>query len=186
MDETALIERCRARDREAQRELYEEYSRRIYNLALRMTRNADDAFEIAQDTFVRVFERIDSFDRRSQFGTWLHRIATNEALQLLRRRKIRQKHLRLFTETRPVHTDENPATDYQDLEEALARLTDEARAILLLRYQEGLDYAAIAEVFDCRPGTVASRLSRARAELRRNLDDSGATTEEKALREHPT
>ena len=121
MDETALIERCRAREREAQRELYQKYSRRIYNLALRMTRNADDAFEIAQDTFVRAFERIDSFDRRSQFGTWLHRIATNEALQLLRHRKIRQKHLRLIAESRTAQTDHNPETDYEDLEEALAR-----------------------------------------------------------------
>lgn len=186
MDETALIERCRAREREAQRELYQKYSRRIYNLALRMTRNADDAFEIAQDTFVRAFERIDSFDRRSQFGTWLHRIATNEALQLLRHRKIRQKHLRLIAESRTAQTDHNPETDYEDLEEALARLSGEARAILLLRYQEGFDYAAIGEVLGCPPGTVASRLSRARAELRRYLDDSGATAEGKGMSKHPT
>ena len=92
MTERELVELCRRGDRQAQRALYDQTAEAIYRLALRMTRNADDAFDVAQDTYVRAFTRIEQFDGRSSLATWLHRIAVNEALQLLRRRKNEQHH----------------------------------------------------------------------------------------------
>ncbi|RME38752.1 MAG: sigma-70 family RNA polymerase sigma factor, partial [Planctomycetota bacterium] len=86
-EERDLIARCRQGDRNARRTLFERTSDRIYRLLLRMTGNADDAFDLAQETYLRAFTEIGKFDGRSNVATWLYRIAVNEALQCLRRRR---------------------------------------------------------------------------------------------------
>ncbi len=171
MSERELVELCRRGDRQAQRAIYDRTAEAIYRLALRMTRNADDAFDVAQDTYVRAFTRIQQFDGRSSLATWLHRIAVNEALQLLRRRRNEQHHLRLIPAVEECETTPPSDDRKADLENAMADLPPTDRAILLLRYQQGLDYRQIAQALDCQPGTVASRLNRARTRLRALLAD---------------
>jgi RNA polymerase sigma-70 factor (ECF subfamily) len=185
VDEAEVIERCRRGEPDARRELYEQYSERIYRLALRTMRNADDAFDVTQDAFVRAFAGIESFDGRSGLGTWLYRIAVNEALQRLRRRRIEQKHLKLLEREAQSHQPRNSDVDGPDLEAALAELSDQARTILLLKYQEGLDYARIAQALGCAAGTVASRLSRARDQLRQLLENPARGGEESVRSRHP-
>lgn len=185
MTETELIEKCRRGERDAQRELYERHVPQIHRLMLRMAGNREDAFDLTQQTFVRAFERISSFDGRAGLGTWLYRIAANEALQLFRRRRGERKHLRVLAEERFTSGAAGTASHGVDLEAALARLSDEGRAILLLRYQESLSYDRIAAVLDCAPGTVASRLNRARAQLRALLEEADDSREEPSLHEHP-
>lgn len=185
MDEAEVIERCRRGEPDARREFYEQYSERIYRLALRMMRNADDAFDVTQDAFVRAFAGIESFDGRSGLGTWLYRIAVNEALQRLRRRRIEQKHLKLLEREVQSRQPRDLDVDGPDLETALAELSDQSRTILLLKYQEGLDYARIAQVLGCAAGTVASRLSRARDQLRQLLENPARGGEESARSGHP-
>ena len=167
VNDLEIIQRCRVGDREAQRQVFEKTSPRVYRLLLRMTGNPDDALDLAQETFVKGFQRLDQFDGRSAaIATWFYRIAVNEALQFRRRQstgtlKLQARAPRQRAEAR------RPTTDLRlDMEDALARLPPDDRALLLLRYQEGLDYRAIAEVLECAEGTVASRLNRARERLR--------------------
>jgi len=185
LDEQRLIDGVRRGDREAQREVYSRTSERIYRLLLRMTRNPDDAFDLAQETYIRAFTHIAQFDGRSAFSTWLCGIAVHEGLQFLRRTTQRRTR-----ESNPSAAPTDPASDNNqlskriDIEEALAAVGDEDKAILLLRYQEGLDYAAIAEIAGCPQGTVASRLSRARDRLRELLRASYGGSEENNDMEH--
>ena len=185
MDEVDLIEGCSRGDRSAQHELYNRFGERIHRLTLRLTGNAQDAFDLTQDTFVRAFQRISSFDGRSGIGTWLYRIATNEALQLFRKWGTEQRHLKVLAEQRATATPKNQPTARQEVEDALARLSEPRRAILILKYQEGLSYDEIAEVLEIAPGTVASRMNRARAELRAILSGGPAPSEETAEQPHP-
>lgn len=147
--------------------LYARTCDRVYRVLLRILRNPDDAFDVAQDAYLRAFGAIDRFDGTSSVDTWLYRIAVNEALQLLRRRK---QHGRLLRE-RPEGRTQSEDDDVRlDVEEAVAKLPKDERALVVLRYFEGLTYAEMAEVLDRPAGTIASGLNRARAMLREYLD----------------
>ncbi len=162
-----LVKRCREGDRQAQRELYDRTVERVYRLLLRLANNnRDDAFDLTQDTYVRVFTQIDRFDGRSRFETWLYRIAVNEGLQFLRDAGRRRSRARTVARIDRAESHEHEVTAKIDLDRALARLDDTDRTILLLRYQVGLDYHAIAAATDLAEGTVGSRLNRARKKLR--------------------
>lgn len=172
VNDRILVQQCLAGDGEAQRQLYERTSVRIYRLLLRMTGNADDASDLAQETYVKGLQRLDQFDGRSAVASWFYRIAVNEALQFRRRQGVGTVKLQEIAPTRPTEA-ERPRTDLRvDLEDALAELPADDRALLLLRYQEELDYRGIAEVLECAEGTVASRLNRARDRLREILRKS--------------
>lgn len=186
MTEAELVQRCRNREREAQRELYARTSERIYRLLVRMTGSRDAAFDLAQDTYLRAFTHIDQFDGRASLATWLYRIATTQALQYLRRARRARLNQDGTPAERPAELTGDPSTTRLDVREALAGLEPVDRAMLLLRYQEGLDYRAIAQVADCAEGTVASRLNRARARLRERLGSSYVPREESNAVEHQT
>jgi len=172
VDELELIKRCQAGDRDARRQVFEQTSGRIFGVCLRLTGNTDDAAELAQDTYVRGFERLGQFDGRSSLASWFYRIAINEALQFRRRRKLGKAKLQALAAQRTSQARE-PTTDLcLDVEQALRRLSTEDQAVLVLRYQEGLDYRGMAKVLECAVGTVASRLNRARDRLRELLRKS--------------
>lgn len=166
MEDRFLIERCLAGEREAQRQLFEQTSVRIYRLLLRMTGNPDDAADLTQETYFKGLQRLDQFDGRSAIASWFYRIAVNEALQFRRRQGVGTVKLQAVAPNQPTEA-QRPRTDLElDMESALAELAPDDRALLLLRYQEELDYRGIAEALDCAEGTVASRLNRARDKLR--------------------
>jgi len=131
-----------------------------------MTGNAEDAADLTQETYIKGLQRLDQFDGRSAVASWFYRIAVNEALQFRRRLAIGTSKLQNITPGRPEDGDAPEADLRVDLEDALAELPADDRAVLLLRYQEELDYRDMAEVLECAEGTVASRLSRARDRLR--------------------
>lgn len=185
INERELVARCRNGDREAQRLVYADTCERIYRLLLRMTRNADDAFDLSQDTYVRAFERMDRFDGRSSLATWLYRIAVNEALQFLRRSKSTRAHLQAATVASHAADNGEQIVARLDVNAALDTADPEDRAILLLRYQQGLDYRAISGVLECAEGTVASRLNRARGRLAQLLGGEYASSEEPKVAVHP-
>lgn len=181
-----LVERCRNGDREALREVLDSTSPQLYRLLLRMTGNAEDAADLIQETFVKGFTRLDQFDGRSAMATWFYRIAVNEALLFRRRQSLTALKLRELATLAPrkagtTHNDLN-----LDMRAALATLSADDQAALLLRYQEGLDYRAIAQILDCPAGTVASRLNRARDRLRAVLQRDYGPQEESGARAHPT
>jgi RNA polymerase sigma-70 factor, ECF subfamily len=164
--EKTIIQGCREGDREAQRELYELTCDRIYSLLLRMTRSEQDAFDLAQDTYVRVFERIHQFTGASGLATWVYRIAVNEGLQFLRRRRRRGSTLLERQELLVPTAGEADADGRLDVGMAVDRLPELERTLITLKYFEGLDYAQMAEVLDRPAGTIASGLNRARNLLR--------------------
>ena len=186
MTEQDLLERCRDGDREAQRELYDRTSGPVYRLLLKMTASPDDAFDLAQETYLKAFTRINQFDGRSSVATWLYRVAVNEALQLLRRAGRTRDRLQEMAPEQCAGSNIEQSSLKLDMNDALGTLGPNDRAMLLLRYQEGLDYRAIAEVVGCASGTVASRLNRARGNLREILRKSYGLREEKGHGDHPT
>lgn len=167
-----LVAACQRGDREAQRKLFEQHHGDVYRLMVRMV-GQQDAGDLTQQTFVKVFRVISQFTGKSRFETWLFRVATNEALQHLRRNKRRA--------TRPI--EHEPSDDRQNhqqaaenremLEVALERLDPELRSIFLLRELNGLSYDEISEIAQIPSGTVGSRLNRARRDLQQHLRDLG-------------
>ena len=168
--ENEIVEGCRRGDRQAQREFYARTCDRVYRVLLRMLRNHDDASDVAQDTYIRAFAAIGKFDGSSSVDTWLYRIAVNEALQLLRRRKRQGRLLREHSDYSERRPDQPPNEARLDVEEAVTGLPEDESAMIVLRYYEGLSYAQMAEVLDKPAGTIASGLNRARAMLKERLE----------------
>ena len=155
--------------RESQRQIYVKYRDRVYRLMFHMVGSfyADD---LTQQVFMRVFQNLDKFQRRSSFSTWLFRVASNEALQFLRRNH-REWQLPSPWECTDKRSSATDQVDNQELlEYALSRLDPQLRAVFLLREIEGLVYYDIAMALDIAEGTVASRLNRARRCLRELIE----------------
>jgi RNA polymerase sigma-70 factor (ECF subfamily) len=188
IDDTVLVERCRRGDTEAMERLILKYQDRVYNVILKICHNEDDAAELTQDTFVKVIEKIGSFESRSGFYTWVFRIAVNLTLNFCTRRaRFGVEPLRIDAgeyerakgQLRQYLADDNspdPAAIAEKkelcnlVEGSLVKLDDGQRAVIILRDVEGMSYEQIAGVLDIELGTVKSRLSRARGSLREILE----------------
>jgi len=134
-----------------------------------MTGNREEALDLSQDIFIRVFEKIGEFRGESALGTWIHRIAVNTVLHHLRSaRRGRAATDRVREKASPYAETPDPDLS-MDLDVVLADLSDEERAILLLRYQQELSYTEIAQVLEIPIGTVGSRLNRAREQMRKRM-----------------
>lgn len=169
---TDIVSACQQGDRSAQRALYEEFHRQVYRLAKRMV-GQGDADDLAQEIFLRVFQKIGQFDNRSEFPTWLYRVATNECLQHLRSR-AKKSEATLPDEVRSSSTPSSPPLDDNELlQVALDRLEPDLRSIFLLREVEELNYCELSKTLEISEGTVASRLNRARKQLRQHLVELG-------------
>ena len=163
-----LLVACGNGDRESLRQLYEFYQKPVYRLAYRLV-GAQEADDLTQQIFLRLFQKIDQFAGRSRFRTWLYRLAVNECLQHLRRRK-RKVDGKLIEE--PADSSINEAVrgeQHELLEHALSQLEPELRTIFLLKEVEQLSYTELAETLEIPEGTVASRLNRARTQLKTSL-----------------
>ena len=182
-DDRGLVRAAQKGDEHAFRELVERYQRRIYQLALGMTKDPDDAMDIAQETFVRVHKYLPSFKGDSSFFTLTYRIATNLCLDA-QRKKGRTERVDVAEGDEaeieaamdpPSHALAGPQRQALNeelkgkLDEALAGLSENHRAILLLREVEGLSYEELARVLDIRKGTVMSRLFHARLKMQNKL-----------------
>jgi RNA polymerase sigma-70 factor, ECF subfamily len=180
-DEAELIRKAKRGDKEAFGVLVGRYQRRVVGVALAVVHNQDDALELAQETFVRAYENLSSFESRSSFSTWLYRIAANLAIDL-RRREGRHSFVRGDEAESEIDRLPSPIGDSfaefsrielnHRLRSALDELTPEHRAVILLREVEGLGYEEISEVLQCPRGTVMSRLHYARNKLRSILKPS--------------
>jgi RNA polymerase sigma-70 factor (ECF subfamily) len=186
VDDHELVLAARKGDRDAFRTLFERYHRRAYALALGVLRHADDALDVVQDAFVKAHKYLDKFEGNSSFYTWLYRIVMNLAIDHLR------KHRRVkpveFDEARleEAHVDEgllprilggNPGRALLDkeirrrIDAALDELSDNHRAVLVMRELEGLSYEEMAQAMGCSKGTIMSRLFHARRNMQKRLLD---------------
>jgi RNA polymerase sigma-70 factor (ECF subfamily) len=177
------LEALRAGNRSEFARLVETYSALIYRLALRMLDDPQDAEDVLQETFIKAFRHLGGFDGRSSLSTWLYRIATNEALMMLRRRK----HPSISIDE-PLETDTEieepvqivdwccmPETELMSsearayMDKAVEQLQPALRAVFLLRDIEGLSTEETSQVLDLSEAAVKTRLSRARMRLRELL-----------------
>jgi RNA polymerase sigma-70 factor, ECF subfamily len=183
--EAGWLARARKGDPDAFGEFFNVYHARLHAVVSRIVINADDARDIAQRSWVKAWQKLDSFKGDSSFYTWLCRIATFTALDHLRSRKRRGEveyldELGDASEGRNVSARAGDRPDRamqkteirERFEAALVHLSDKHRTALILREVEGLSYADIARAMECRIGTVMSRIFNARKIIQQHLKDA--------------
>ena len=152
--------------------LYERHNRRVYSLCLRMTQNASEAEDLAQEVFIQLFRKIGSFRGESAFTTWLHRLTVNQVLMHFRKRGVRMEQTTEDGETpvQVVHGTENPmqmpVVDRIALDKAISQLPPGYRTVFILHDVEGHEHEEIARMLGCSVGTSKSQLHKARMKLR--------------------
>jgi len=177
LDEPALVRAAQQGDAAAFTDIVRRYQKAVYRVAYGLTRNAADADDLAQETFVRAWRALDRFRPDEPLYPWLSRIAINLSYSLFRRRKRRPETSiePLIEAGRQWAGEEDPERDAEHRErdakiaESFGELKEDHRAVLVLRVVEGLSYEEIARTLNVPVGTVMSRLSRARSELRAGL-----------------
>lgn len=190
MDEKELVQRAAEGDPKAFEQLVMQYQKPVYNLALRMSCNEDDAFDLSQEAFLRAWRGLRFFKFESAFSTWLYRLTSNVCIDFLRRKKrantvslnfldddneqqeLAQPDPSPGPEEQAVRTDER-----ERIAQALNELEPEYRQALTLCAINGLSYIEIAEVLEIPAGTVKSRISRAREKMRLKLQQGGNKTD---------
>lgn len=174
-DDPALVLRCREGDRDAFERLVIRYQKPVFNVALRMLRNRQDALDVAQTAFLKAFEHLADYDPAFRFYSWLYRIAINESLNALALRKPRGELDANAADERPgPDRDAEGDQTLRAIEDALMLLSPELRTVVVLRHITQLSYEDIAEALGLPEKTVKSRLHSARERLRDHLRQCGA------------
>jgi RNA polymerase sigma-70 factor (ECF subfamily) len=175
-----LISRALAGDNGAFEELFEQYRNLVYKTATLMLDDPQDAEDVLQEVFVRVYRSLDTYDpSRGAFTTWLHRLTTNACLNWHRRRKRRPRLVdmsRVDPSRLTQPSSDVRAAESMDVRAALRGLNDRLRVTVVLRYGWDMTYAEIARVLDLPVGTVKSRLHRALNLLAVGLNSEGEGT----------
>lgn len=174
-DDGTLVQRSLDGERAAFEELVVRYQRPVYNAALRLLRDPEEAKDVAQTTFLNVFEHLADYDPSYKFYSWIYRIAVNESLNTLGKRKP-------LEEISGEEVDDSPGPDRHAeseqtrgaIEGALMRINPELRSVVVLRHVMHLSYEDMAETLAVPEKTVKSRLYSARQQLRTLLTHEGA------------
>ena len=183
-EETQLIRRAQCGDRDAFAQLLKRFKQPVYHQALRMVGHAEDAADLTQEVFLKVWQGLPSFQGDSTFSTWLYRLVSNACVDLLRRDGRRRASAGPSLDDEELNLDvPDPAPSPQDaaerqelreeIERGLSALSPEHREVLILREIHQLRYDEIADSLSLDVGTVKSRISRARKQLRNFLLKSG-------------
>lgn len=187
-EDAELVERAQDGDREAFGQLVKRYQEKVYSICYGKVKDEQDAMDVTQDVFVKVFRYLENFEQESSFYTWLYRITVNTSIDFLRKqsRKAQVDYDDSIKSEEDVEGNEllmpsrlgvNPDEAFgrkelrQKMLEALESLSEKHRTILNLREVEGLSYKEMAEVLDISKGTVMSRLYHARQYFQEALDD---------------
>lgn len=193
-EEFRLIRAVKRGSAEAFEQLYNENQSRVYALALRMCGNEQDALDVSQEAFLKAYRSLDSFRGDCAFSTWLYRLTANAATDLLRSRKSgkvvsleelqeREEGFDLPDRAPTPEEETQQRESRMELSEALQALSEDSRKILLLRELGGMSYEELAKELSIEPGTVKSRLNRARAKLctlmGRNKNNASASKKQK-------
>lgn len=184
--DAVAVQQALAGDRDAFRALVDRHSRSIFRLAYRMTSNEYDAEEVVQETFLKAYRRLDKFESRANFGTWLYRIAVNCSLDLMRSRKRDEEH-RMHEQSESEEGElgmvqqlpsENPSPERmvlsgemgERMKRALAELSETERAAFVMRHYEGLSIEEIGEALGLRMSATKNSVFRAVQKLRKALE----------------
>ena len=185
-DDGELVKRCQAGDSSAFNDLITRYRSKVFTMIYGMVQNEQDAWDLAQEGFLKVWKSIHRFKGESSFYTWLYRIMTNVTIDSLRRKGIRGE-AEFDDRIAPVNVEPGSRTtpsssplpnkklEYREIreriDEAIAKLSPEHRAVIVMKEIEDLQYSEIAEILSCSLGTVMSRLFYARKKLQSLLRD---------------
>ncbi len=175
-DVLGYIQKAISGDSKAFEWIIQKYQKRIYFTVLQLVMNHEDADDVLQDTFIKVYTKLDTYDSQFPFYPWLYRIAINTALNH-QKKKARLRALSLEDIDGNNHSNDLSESPKQmhdmvggelvtKLKEALGKIPPEQRTVFILRVREGLSYQEISESLEISMGTVMSRLSRARDKLR--------------------
>ncbi len=178
--EALLIDNLREGDETALAPLVEKYKRMVHRLAMQITKNHEDANDVMQETFIKVYQSIHTFRQEAAFETWVYRIAVNEALNFVKRRERRRESSLETTDEsefsteilRKAEINNDPEIQAEKAElrhwvtKAVNSLSLKHRIVVILHELEGLTHAEIASILNCSEGTVRSRLHYARKQLR--------------------
>ena len=188
-DDLTLVKRVRSGDQRAFRLLVERYQRKVYAVALGMLKDKDEAMDVSQEAFVKVYKYLEHFKGDSSFYTWLYRITTNICIDVLRKKGGTHGETVEFDETVKMDLSEanigalgsrlgtNPQKSAlrrelgEKIQAALQEVPEKHRAILLLREVEGLSYEDLSRTLEIPKGTVMSRLFHARAKVQKILSE---------------
>ena len=176
-----LVRAATGGDEDAFAQLVALHEKKVYNLALRMCGDPEDAWDAAQEAFLSAWRGLPSFRGEAGFSTWLYRLTSNAAIDLLRRNRRQRGEASLDDENLGIDAvDRAPSQEQAEAAElrgavtaGLFRLSDAHRQALILREVQGLSYEEIAAALAVDMGTVKSRISRARSALRKILQESG-------------
>ena len=166
--EEKIIEGCLKNDRVAQKALYDQYKKKMYTLAYRITSSFEDANDVLQEGFLYVFENLDSFKKESKLGTWIHTIMARTALKKIRHRMTFED-ISETLQSGPI--DWGSEIDIQLLEKAITELPDGYRSIFTLYEIEGFKHKEIAEMMEISISTSKTQLYKAKHMLIAKLRD---------------
>lgn len=167
-----LIDRVMRGDTRACRQLYDRYSRAMYNTALRITGNRADAEDVLQEAFTAAFTQLADFAHRSSFGAWLRQITVYRSIAVLKQRRI---NFTALDEGSMDQADENQPDEkelnltVEKIRAAMANLPDGYRAVLSLHLLEGYDYEEMAEILELSPSTIRTQYMRGKQKLLASL-----------------
>jgi RNA polymerase sigma-70 factor (ECF subfamily) len=184
--DSELVARCQSGDTEAFNELVTKYRTKVFSMIYNMVRNEQDAWDLAQDGFLKAWKSIGNFRGQSSFYTWLYRIMTNVTIDWLRKKQIQSgtefddtialRNIEPGSVTTPradplPHKKMEHAEIRRRIDEAIAKLSPEHRAVITMKEMDDLHYQEIADALGCSIGTVMSRLFYARKKLQSLLRD---------------
>ena len=174
-EDIELVKKCKLKDTEAFGKLIDKYQKPIYNLGMRMFGNYDDAEDLTQIVFIKAWERLESYDSKFKFFSWLYRIAVNESINISNREKRKE---RIEDEEMPDHKnsvemDVEKNEESKKIHEALSEIEINYRIVIVLRHYMDLSYSEISELINVPEKTVKSRLFSARQLLKDCLIKKG-------------
>lgn len=177
--ESHTLQRCKAGEIEAFNDLINQYQQKVYNIAYRMMGNEHDASDLAQESLIKVFHSIGFYKEQCTLSTWIYRITMNTCLDELRKKNTMNKHI-TYTDSFFNLEDGSPSPEERILnreknvyiQKAILQLREDYRAVIVLRDVHGFSYEEIGEILETSLGTVKSRISRARKQLKETLLNS--------------
>jgi RNA polymerase sigma-70 factor (ECF subfamily) len=166
-----LIRRAIQRDASAFRALYEKYKDKVFMTVNRIVGNYEEAVDVTQDVFIKIYHDLGSFQFQSKFSTWLYRIAVNFSINKVNETERHGRtHRKMAYDNKPAENPPAPLPT-ERIHQAIQNLNPKLKMVVVLRYLQELSYEEIAEVLDLSIGTVKSRLHLAHEELRQTLGD---------------
>ncbi|GKX30017.1 RNA polymerase sigma factor [Vallitalea longa] len=185
--EKTIIKKAKKGNKDAFEKLVMNYEKRVYNIAYQMFGNEHDANDMSQEVFIKVYKSLDKFNFKSSFSTWIHRITVNTCIDEYRKKKknyqVESMDETMEQQDGTVHkqfvdkslTPEEKAIKNENvrfIRESIDELKEEHKMIIILRDIKGYSYDDIADILDISIGTVKSRISRARASLKKIIKET--------------